>query len=87
MIGVLRCYRSLWSVMAKVAADVLEDPWQIRAALGATVGRHLRRQQFDRHRAVVGRRVAGARYLAHAAAAQQLDKATTFGWRALHGSL
>jgi hypothetical protein len=33
MIGVLRYYRSLWPAMAKVAADTLEDSWQIRATL------------------------------------------------------
>src|SRR5262245_28210920 len=35
----------------------------------------MRREQFDRHDAVVGRRVMRPPHLAHAAAAQQLDKA------------
>jgi hypothetical protein len=60
--------------MAKVAADVLEDSWPIRAALGTVVGSQLRRQQFDRNNSVVGRRVMRTPHLAHAATAQQLDR-------------
>ena len=43
----------------------------------------MRRQQFDRHNPV-GHRVVRAPHLAHAAAAQQLDKAITPERRALH---
>jgi hypothetical protein len=60
--------------MVEVAADVLEDSWQIRAKLGTAVGSPLRWQQFDRYSAVAGRRVMGAPHFAHAAAAQQLDR-------------
>ena len=44
----------------------------------------MRRQQFDRNSSVVGRRVIRAPHLAHAAAAEQLDKAITPERRALH---
>jgi hypothetical protein len=44
-----------------------------------------RREQFDRHRAVVGRGVIRAPHLAHAAAAQQLDQAITPERRPVYG--
>ena len=46
-LGVLRCCRSLWPVMAKVAADVLEDPWKIARRFGnfLSMGQSCARQQ------------------------------------------
>ena len=64
--------RSGWPIMEKVAADVLEDSWRIRATLGTVVGSQLRRQQFSRHSSVIDSGVMRAPHLA-----QQLDKAIT----------
>jgi hypothetical protein len=83
-VGALRQLPVVVAGHSKFAADVLEDSWRICATLGTAVGSQLRRQQFDRHSSVVGRRVVRAPHLAHAAAAQQLDKAITPERRALH---